>query len=175
MQINEKITSLKTRIDFQFCLEDSDLEMLSEKIKNLGKIIYNDYKFIFKQCPNNMNIKKRFVVSGEKGNILTKKEPNFVWTGTTCLYELNQSIEYKWKIRILKSITNQIMVGVVPIDFDAEKIDFTDFTSNMCGWFFYCYDLRLYSGPPHNYKNKGTEFKDFSNEISIEFSIEFMK
>ena len=166
-QINEKIASFNKRADFQFCLEDIDLETLSEQLKKLGKVIYNDYKFIFKQCPNNINIKKRFVISGEKGNILTKKEPNFVWTGTTCLYEFKKAVEYKWKIKVLKSKTMQIMVGVVPIDFDAEKIDFTDFTFNICGWFFYCYDLRLYSGPPHNYRNKGTELKDFTDEITL--------
>ena len=42
------------------------------------------------------------------------------------------------------------MVGVVPIDFNPEKIDDTDFYVNLSGWFFYCYDLRLYSGPPFN-------------------------
>ena len=112
-------------------------------------------------------MQKRFIISGENENILPKKEPNFVWTGTTCLYEFKNLIEYKWKIRILKSKTNQIMVGVAPIDFNAEKIDPTDFTLNLSGWFFYCYDLRLYSGPPHNYRNKSSEIKDYSNEITL--------
>ena len=107
------------------------------------------------------------MISGEKGNIISKKEPNFTWTGTTCLYEFKNLVEYKWKIRILKSTTNQIMVGVVPIDFNAEKIDYADFTLNICGWFFYCYDMRLYSGPPHNYRNKSTEFKEITNEIIL--------
>ena len=166
-QINEKIKSLNTCINLQFCLEDTDLDTLSKKMKNLGKIVHNNYKFIFKQCPNNINKRKRFVISGEKGNIISKKEPNFVWTGTTCLSEFKNFVEYKWKIRILKSSAKQIMVGVVPIDFDAEKIDETDFTLNISGWFFYLYDLRLYSGPPHNYRNKGTEFNDFANEIIL--------
>ena len=25
---------------------------------------------------------------------------------------------------------------------------------NKCGWYFYCGDSTLYSGPPHNYKGK---------------------
>ena len=72
----------------------------AEKIKKLGCIIYNDYKYIFKQCPSNINSQKRFIISGENDNILSKKGPNFVWTGTTCLYEFKNLIEYKWKIRI---------------------------------------------------------------------------
>ena len=166
-QINEKIKSLNSRIDFQFCLEDTDLETLSEKLKNLGKVVYNDYKFIFKQCPSNINMKRRFVISGENGSIITKKKPNFVWTGTTCLNEFKNFVEYKWKIKILESSAKQVMVGVVPNDFDAEKMDETDFTVNINGWFFYLYDLRLYSGPPHNYRNKRTEFNDFSNEVTL--------
>lgn len=165
--INDRLQSLSTRVTFQFCIEGIDIKAFTEKLKNLGKIIFNDYKFIFKQCPNNINLKKRFVISGEKGNIISKKEPNFTWTGTTCLYEFKNLVEYKWKIRILKSTTNQIMVGVVPIDFNAEKIDYADFTLNICGWFFYCYDMRLYSGPPHNYRNKSTEFKEITNEIIL--------
>ena len=166
-KIDEKIKLSNANINFQFCIEENDFQILSEKIKNLGNIIYNDYKYIFKKCPSNISMQKRFIISGENENILSKKEPNFVWTGTTCLYEFKNLIEYKWKIRILKSKTNQIMVGVAPIDFNAEKIDPTDFTLNLSGWFFYCYDLRLYSGPPHNYRNKSSEIKDYSNEITL--------
>ena len=166
-KIDEKINLSNANINFQFCIEENDFQILSEKIKNLGNIIYNDYKYIFKKCPSNISMQKRFIISGENENILSKKEPNFVWTGTTCLYEFKNLIEYKWKIRILKSKTNQIMVGVAPIDFNAEKIDPTDFTLNLSGWFFYCYDLRLYSGPPHNYRNKSSEIKDYSNEITL--------
>ena len=74
-------------------------------------------------------------------------------------------MEYKWKIRILKSHANQIMIGVAPSDFSVDKIDINDFTLNILGWYFYCYDMMLYSGPPHNYRNKTTDFKPFYNEI----------
>ena len=166
-KIEEKIKLSNTNINLQFIIEENDLKIISEKIKKLGCIIYNDYKYIFKQCPSNINSQKRFIISGENDNILSKKGPNFVWTGTTCLYEFKNLIEYKWKIRILSSKTNQIMVGVAPSDFNAEKIDSNDFTLNLSGWFFYCYDLRLYSGPPHNYKNKSSEINDYSNEIIL--------
>jgi hypothetical protein len=164
---NEKVKSIKPNINIHFIDKDNEEEQIKEKIINFGKIIYNDYKFIFKKCPNEINIKKRFEISGEKGNILTKKGPSFVWTGTTCLYEFKELVEYKWKVRIKNSQTKQIMVGVVPIDFNPEKIDDTDFYVNLSGWFFYCYDLRLYSGPPHNYKNKATTLHNFMDEVIV--------
>jgi hypothetical protein len=74
-------------------------------------------------------------------------------------------MEYKWKIKIIKSQSKQIMVGVAPSDFDINKLDSSDFSQNICGWYFYCYDLLLYSGPPHNYRNKHTKIKNFNDEI----------
>ena len=151
----------------QFVKKEDDEEIISEKIKNFGQIFFNDYKFMFKKCPNEINIRRRFSISGDNDNIMTKKEPEFFWTGTTCLYEFKKSVEYKWKIKILESKSKQIMLGVVPNDFNIKNIDPSDFTINMNGWFFYCYDLRLYSGPPHNYKNKSTSIKELTDEIII--------
>ena len=165
LNIKEKIKLLNSKAVIQFVIKDNDGEVISEKIKNFGEIFFNDYKFIFKKCPNEINIQRKFIISGDKDNILTKKEPDFCWTGTTCLTEFKKSVEYKWKIRILKSITKQIMIGVVPSDFNINNIDSSDFTINLSGWFFYCNDLRLYSGPPHNYINKSTEIKELGNEI----------
>ena len=167
LQIKEKIKSLKSNSIMQFVKKDDDEEIISEKIKNFGQIFFNDYKFMFKKCPNEINIRRRFSISGDNDNIMTKKEPDFFWTGTTCLYEFKKSVEYKWKIKILESKSKQIMLGVVPNDFNIKNIDPSDFTINMNGWFFYCYDLRLYSGPPHNYKNKSTSIKELTDEIII--------
>ena len=71
--------------------------------------------------------------------------------GTICEYELDKSIEeHKWKIKILKTQNKNIMVGVAPSDFDINSSEY-----NTCGWYFYCYDSCLYSGPPFNYNNNG--------------------
>ena len=42
------------------------------KIKAFGKIFYN--KFSFKNCPININEQRKFLISGEQMNILTKTE-----------------------------------------------------------------------------------------------------
>ena len=85
--------------------------------------------------------------------------------GTICEYELDKSIEeHKWKIKILKTKSKEIMVGVAPIDFDIHSSN-----HNTCGWYFCCYDndRSLYSGPPFNYSNKGTNLSNVNDEIVL--------
>ena len=56
------------------------------------------------------------------------------------------------------------MVGVAPIEFDIHSSSW-----NTCGWYFYCHDgyKSLYSGPPFNYSNKGTNLSNINNEIVL--------
>ena len=84
--------------------------------------------------------------------------------GTICEYELDKSIEeHKWKIKILKTTQNKyIMVDVVPSDFDINSSSY-----NTCGWYFRCYVSDLFSGPPFNYSNKGTNLSNVDNEIVV--------
>ena len=58
-----------------------------------------------------------------------------------------------WSIKILKSKENDgdgILIGVAPSDIDQNEGS----NHNKCGWYFCCYNSRLYSGPPHNYRGK---------------------
>ena len=52
---------------------------------------------------------------------MTKIDNNNYWIGCICDNELEKSKENIWKIKILKSIYNFIMVGVAPIDFDINS------------------------------------------------------
>ena len=83
--------------------------------------------------------------------------------GTICEKELDKSIEeHKWKIKILKSQNKSIMVGVAPSDFDINSSSY-----NNCGWYFYCLTSGLYSGPPFNYMDKGTDISQINDEIIV--------
>ena len=84
--------------------------------------------------------------------------------GTICEYELDKSIEeHKWKIKILKTHNKYIMVGVAPSDFDINSSSY-----NTCGWYFYCSNSCLYSGPPFNYSSgKGTNIAKVNDEIIV--------
>ena len=53
------------------------------------------------------------------------------------------------------------MVGVAPSDFDINS------SSYKCGWYFYCYDSTLYSGPPLDYNGKSTNLSKVDKEIII--------
>ena len=58
-----------------------------------------------------------------------------------------------WSIKVLKSKDNNgdgICIGVAPSDIDQNESD----NSEKCGWYFYCFNSTLWSGPPHNYKWK---------------------
>ena len=138
---------------------ENGINNILEIMKNFGKIYYN--KFTFKNCPLNINEERKYKISGEKMNIFTKTGKNG-WMGTICENELEKSKEHKWKIKILKTQNKYIMVGVAPIDFDINSSN-----HNNCGWYFYCNDSTLYSGPPHNYRGKGTNISKVNDEIII--------
>ena len=42
------------------------------------------------------------------------------------------------------------MVGVAPIDFDINSSSY-----DTCGFYCFCWDSSLFSGPPYNYSYKG--------------------
>lgn len=54
------------------------------------------------------------------------------------------------------------MVGVTPYD-----IDINSSKQNSYGWYFYCKNAGLYSGPPHKYRNKNSGLKNKRNEIIV--------
>ena len=83
--------------------------------------------------------------------------------GTICENELDKSIEeHKWKIKILKTSVKNIMVGVAPSDFDILSSQY-----NTCGWYYYCYNSTLYSGPPFNYRGSNTNLTGVKDEIIV--------
>ena len=83
--------------------------------------------------------------------------------GTICENELDKSIEeHKWKIKILKTYQKAIMIGVAPIDFDINSSSW-----NTCGWYYYCYNSCLYSGPPFNYSSKQTNLSNINDEVIV--------
>ena len=87
--------------------------------------------------------------------------------GTICIHELDKSIqEHRWKIKILNSKNKAIMIGVAPIDFDISSS-----THFNCGWYYYCSNSTLYSGPPHKYRGKNTRLGLVNDEIIVVMDI----
>ena len=106
----------------------------------------------------------KFSITGDKNNIFTKTGKEGSYIGTICINELDKSIEeHTWKIKILKTNNKDIMIGVAPIDFDINLVD----NYENCGWYFYCLDSSLFSGPPFNYEDKNSGLSKINNEITL--------
>ena len=54
------------------------------------------------------------------------------------------------------------MVGVAPIDFDIHSSMFDN-----CGWYYYCWNSTLNSGPPFNYSGKSSGLSKVNDEIVV--------
>ena len=108
---------------------------------------------------------KKYIVTGEKQNIITKIGQNSNYFGIKYEYQLNELKIYKWKIKILKSKCQAIIIGVAPYDFDINKSTYLQY-----GWYFNCYNGGLYSGPPFNYNNKATNIR-VKDELIVEMNI----
>ena len=171
--INEKIKkcTLKQNIKIKFYPEkENEINKFLGKIKSFGNVRetnFDNYIYKFKKCPNNIKEERKYMITGENENIITKTGTDNNWAGTICEYKLEKSKEeYKWKIKFLKTRNKDIMVGVAPIDFDINSSSF-----DTCGWYLYCYyndnNPSLYSGPPYKYKNKSTNLNKIKDEIII--------
>ena len=157
--INKFRTTNKTNI--KLAPNEDSLQDFLKSIKSFGQIY--EYKYSFRECPENMKENRKYIVTGENKNILTKIG-NKESMGTICQNELDKSIEeHKWKIKILKTKSRDINVGVAPIDFN---INSTQHYSS-CGWYLYCLNSTLYSGPPFKYSNKKSNLSDVKDEIVL--------
>ena len=85
--------------------------------------------------------------------------------GSICESQLEKDNEYTWKIKILKSPYCNVFVGVSTIDFDFYSSSWE--TDKYCGWYFYCHNSTLCSGPPHNYNQKKTNLNKVKDEIRL--------
>ena len=167
-KINEKIKKCNlTKSNIRFTSEDNIINNLLKKIKMFGNVYFTSI-FEFYQCPKNINEGREYIVKGEKNNIITKigyikyiKNMNKNWIGIKCKNILQNYGEYRWKVKF-ETKSFEIMVGIAPFDFDISTSTF-----NNCGWYFYCYNCSLCSGPPHNYDEKETNLKRIEDEIII--------
>ena len=153
--VNEKRKIFKSK-------KTCEITDLLESIKTFGEINYIEFKYTFKKCPDNVNENKKYLITGEKDNIIIKSGKDGEWTGVICDKELQKNKIHSWRINILKSKNHDIMLGIAPIDFDYNSPDLTK-----CGYFFNYNDSCLYSGEPFNYNGKETEFEETDEEITI--------
>ena len=150
-------------LNFKFYPKDNEINTYIENIKKFGKISTCNFKF--KRCPLNVNENRKFGISRENENIITKTGRDG-YTGSICEEELDKYIEeHVWKIKILKTNNYDIMVGIATMDFDFNSASYE--TNNNYGWYYWCCNVTLFSGPPHNYQYQKSNIKSKRNEIKI--------
>ena len=165
-EIKWKIEKSNLNIDTKiiFKPDEEGINNIINTIKNFGEINLENYKkYAFKTCPINAKDEMKFSITGDNNNILTKTGKDGYY-GTICINELDKSIEeHIWKIKILKTSNKSIMIGVAPIDFDINLVN----NYEKCGWYYFCYNSNLYSGPPFNYNGKSLGLSKINNEIIV--------
>ena len=158
--INNCNSNTNKKIEF-FPKEELGINNILENIKFFGKINYGGNYYKFKKCPENISEERKYSVLGEEENILIKTGSVFNWMGTICEKQLEYDKENRWKIKFLKTQKKDIMIGVAPSDFDINKSIY-----DKCGWYLYCYNCRLRSGPPHNY-NRESNLNKIKDEVIL--------
>ena len=103
---------------------------------------------------------------GDKENVAKKMVEDNQFTLIRCENSLEFDKIYKWKISILNSKLKLILVGITQ---DEENLNLS--LENINGWYLYCFNSTLYSGKPHNYKNKKTNLTEINKDIIISFDM----
>ena len=143
-------------------LKEEEINFLNN-IKNLGNIYSNNFFFKFKFFIDEYNYTNRkYIIIGEKENVAKKMTEDNQFTLIRCENKLELNKIYKWKINILNSKLKVILVGISQ---DEEELNPS--LNNINGWYFYCFNSTLYSGKPHNYKNKQTNLDKIDKDIII--------
>ena len=159
---NLKKFNMKEKIDIKFYPEnDEEINNFLEKIRQIRIL---SYKYKFRKCPENIKDERKYEISGEYDNIISKIKFTAYYSGTICVNELEKNCINKWKIKILKTENYDIYIGIASEDFDFNS---PLPNKNNCSWYFKCKDGCLYSGPPSNLKWFNSNLKKKGNEIIV--------
>ena len=107
---------------------------------------------VWKECPDSVCIERIYSIDGANPRVASLACGNGCCTITGDA-PLPLKAVASWSIKVLRSKEDDghcILVGVAPFDVNQN----CDNNSCECGWYFYCYDSALYSGPPHGYRGK---------------------
>ena len=161
----EKYENNKTII-IDLKLKEEEIKFLNN-IKNLGNIYPNNFFFKLKNYIDEYKyLNRKYIIIGEKENVAKKMVEDNQFTLIRCENNLELNKIYTWKINLLNSKLKVILIG---ISIDEEELNPS--LNNINGWYFYCFNSTLYSGKPHNYKNKKTNLNNIDKDIIISFDM----
>ena len=113
---------------------------------------WTKWECIWRKCSDIVDESRKYSVDEENPRIVTKFGADYYSTIIGNI-PLPLYIVTLWNIKILKSRDNgggAICIGVSPSDINQNE----ERNFDKCGWYFWCYDSTLWSGPPHNFKAK---------------------
>ena len=92
--INENIKKCNKNNNnkIEFYPNENSINTFLETIKSLGSIYYKNFRF--KKCPMNVTKDRKYTITGEHGNIVTKTGSQG-WMGTICDFEFEKKKEYR--------------------------------------------------------------------------------
>ena len=153
----------KNKIDIK--LKEEEINFLMN-IKNFGNIFANDFIYKLENNSIEFNHKQKYIILGDKNNIVEKiiDDNRFILIKGENILE-TQKI-HKWKISLLNTKSKLIMVGIT-----QDEQNLNPSLNNINGWYFYCFNSTLYSGKPHNYKNKIASSEKIIKDIFIIFDM----
>ena len=104
----------------------------------------------WEECPDRIHETMKYIVSISDPRIATNVGGDYCTAIGNVSLPLNTVTS--WSIKIVKSKNDGfgIYIGVAPSDIDQRD----DHNFERCGWYFYCRDSTLWSGPPHKYEHK---------------------
>ena len=161
-KINRKIKILNnSKIKIKFC-KNNEQDEIENDIDDFGNIIYKTSKYSFRECPINIEENKKYDIIGVNQNMATKVGKN-CWVGILGENKLCKRRINCWKIVLNTRVPHNILIGVASNDFNINKSSYYD-----SGWYICLCCNKLYSGAPHNYKNKQIELDlIFSDEVIL--------
>ena len=132
---------LKTRIVHQG---------MSTQWSDEGEFTTPEFKDLcmWKECPDDVYTWMKYSVGEENPRIATMNGSDGYFSIIIGNTPLPPNKVTSWSIKILESIT--VYIGVALSDINQNEED----NPEKCGWYFYCLDSTLFSGPPHNYRRK---------------------
>ena len=158
---------LKPETEYNFAVRASRGHLVSEWsniVRGRTQKLPDFTECIWKECPGNVDEELKYSV--EKGSRLARQLKDSGIIHSTIIGDRPFPLGTVTMVGIKVVKTNEdgsgVYIGVAPSDIDQNRGD----NEYKCGWYFYCYDSSLRSGPPQNsnYKHYGP-YKDYRKYV----------
>lgn len=129
--------------------DDAETDSFVEEIQSFGNVyVKPPFSLTFVKSVND-----KYSLDGPHGTVVRKVGNDGVWDCTAVgAAEIPLGKVTKWEMKVAQCTRYcDIAIGVAQADIDQRSVN----NVRKCGWYFYCEDSTLHSGPPHKYISVG--------------------